>query len=97
MKDPRQADRVCDMAYGISMAIYILIAICGYVMYGIDVSDEVSKDLARTPGLSPVVNRLAVFMIALKPLTNMPLSIQPVCTHAISTSDFSSPVSYTRP
>jgi len=42
MKNPRQADRACEVAYGIAMAVYLLVAICGYVMYGTNVSDEVS-------------------------------------------------------
>ena len=78
MKNPRQADRVCEVAYGVSMVIYLLVAVFGYVMYGTDVSDEVSKDLARTPGFSPLLNRFAVLMVAVSPLTKIPLGIQPV-------------------
>lgn len=42
MKDPRQADRVCHWAYVISMTVYLVISIVGYLMYGTNVSDEVS-------------------------------------------------------
>jgi len=42
MKHPKQADRACEVAYLISMIVYLLVAICGYIMYGTSVSDEVS-------------------------------------------------------
>ena len=42
MKHPKQADRVCEWAYAIAMTVYLIVAICGYLMYGTDVSDEVS-------------------------------------------------------
>lgn len=37
-----------------------------------------SRDLARTPGFSPTLNWLAVLMVALNPLTKLPLSLRPV-------------------
>jgi vesicular inhibitory amino acid transporter len=43
MKHPKQADRACEVAYLISMIVYLLVAICGYIMYGTSVSDEVSS------------------------------------------------------
>lgn len=43
MKHPETADYVCELAYAISMVIYLSIAICGYLMYGRNVSDEVSS------------------------------------------------------
>jgi amino acid permease len=42
MRHPKQADRVVEIAYGLSMAVYLLVAVCGYLMYGTNVSDEVS-------------------------------------------------------
>lgn len=51
MKHPEQADRVCEVAYGISMAVYLLVSICGYLMYGRNVSDEVRIGLRQWCGL----------------------------------------------
>lgn len=42
MKRPQDADRVVEMTYAMSMVVYLVIAVCGYLMYGRDVSDEVS-------------------------------------------------------
>lgn len=78
MKNPHQAERVCEIAYGIAMAVYFSVGIFGYLMYGRDVSDEVSRDLARTPGFSPVLSKIAVWMVALNPLTKIALGVRPV-------------------
>jgi len=94
MKDPKQADRVCNWAYAISMTVYLIVSVVGYLMYGTNVSDEVStpcclssprsddsqisKDLAKTPGFSPVLNKLAVWTVTLNPLTKIPLGLRPV-------------------
>jgi vesicular inhibitory amino acid transporter len=42
MKDPSKAGRVIDVSYGLAMAIYLVVGVCGYIMYGHNVSDEVS-------------------------------------------------------
>ncbi|KAK4683881.1 hypothetical protein P7C73_g6331, partial [Tremellales sp. Uapishka_1] len=78
MKKPKQADRIVEIAYGIAMTVYLVIAICGYIMYGTNVSDEISKDLARTPGVTPLMNKLAVWTVAINPLTKIALAIKPV-------------------
>ncbi|KAL7424020.1 hypothetical protein Q5752_001605 [Cryptotrichosporon argae] len=78
MRNPKRADRACELAYVIAMAVYLLVAICGYLMYGRDVADEVSKDLARTPGFSPLLQKLAVWMVAINPLTKISLGLRPL-------------------
>jgi len=39
---------------------------------------KVSRDLAKTPGFSPTLNWVAVLLVALNPLTKLPLSLRPV-------------------
>ena len=34
MKYPTMADRACEAAYAIAMEVFILFAVCGYIMYG---------------------------------------------------------------
>ena len=51
MKDPKQANRVCEIAYAIAMMVYLMVAVCGYLMYGTNVSDEVSDSLTSRPKL----------------------------------------------
>ena len=42
MIDPSQFDVMIDWAFGIATAIYTTIGVTGYLMFGNDVSDEVS-------------------------------------------------------
>jgi vesicular inhibitory amino acid transporter len=78
MQNPHEAERVCEVAYGIAMAVYVSVGLFGYLMYGRDVSDEVSRDLARTPGFSPLLAKIAVWMVALNPLTKIALGVRPL-------------------
>ncbi|BEI91363.1 uncharacterized protein CcaverHIS019_0401830 [Cutaneotrichosporon cavernicola] len=78
MQNPHEAERVCEVAYGIAMAVYVSVGFFGYLMYGRDVSDEVSRDLAQTRGFSPLLAKLAVWMVALNPLTKIALGVRPL-------------------
>lgn len=42
MAKPRQADRVVEVAYAIAMTVNVIVSVSGYLMYGTEVSDEVS-------------------------------------------------------
>lgn len=48
MRRPQDADRVVELTYAVSMVVYLVIAVCGYLMYGRNVSDEVSLIATRT-------------------------------------------------
>lgn len=87
MKNPKQADRVCEVAYGLAMMVYVAVGLCGYLMYGNDVSDEVSRDLVRTG--PPLLAKIAVWMVALNPLTKIALGIRPVSCYSCFTTLFS--------
>lgn len=41
MAEPKKADKVMHISYAISMIVYIVVAVVGYLMYGTNVSDEV--------------------------------------------------------
>lgn len=51
MKDPSKAGRVIDVSYGLAMIIYLIVGVAGYIMYGRNVSDEVS-DRFKLQGLT---------------------------------------------
>ena len=41
MKRPKDFNRVCDLAFLVATAVYLLMAVVGYLMFGNTVSDEV--------------------------------------------------------
>ncbi|KAJ1023525.1 hypothetical protein NDA16_003142 [Ustilago loliicola] len=50
MKDPTKFPRMFNLAYVAATVLYLGMGMVGYAMFGTTVSDEITKDLARTPG-----------------------------------------------
>ncbi|KDE05691.1 hypothetical protein MVLG_03925 [Microbotryum lychnidis-dioicae p1A1 Lamole] len=78
MKNPSQFNSVIDIAYIIAFSISMLFGTLGYIMFGNNVSSEVTRDLLATKGNPAVLNKIAVWMVALNPVvkyavTNAPL------------------------
>ncbi|KAA1468661.1 hypothetical protein DENSPDRAFT_857446 [Dentipellis sp. KUC8613] len=68
MIDPSQFDLAMNWAFGFATFIYALIGAAGYIMFGNNVSDEISKDLLGVPSYSPALNGLALWMLVITPL-----------------------------
>ncbi|KAL5519122.1 hypothetical protein ACEPAH_805 [Sanghuangporus vaninii] len=78
MQNPKDFDKMINLAFIAATIIYALIGGCGYLMFGDSVSDEVSKDLLATPGYNAFINKLAVWSLVVMPLTKFGLSTRPV-------------------
>ncbi|EIW86561.1 hypothetical protein CONPUDRAFT_44089 [Coniophora puteana RWD-64-598 SS2] len=78
MIDPSQFDHMIDRAYIIAVIVYAVIGWAGYVMFGTNVSDEVSGDLLATPGYNPVLNKVMLWMLVISPLTKYALATRPL-------------------
>ncbi|WVO13964.1 hypothetical protein L204_101589 [Cryptococcus depauperatus] len=78
MKHPEQANRVCEVGYGICIVVYFLFSVFGYLMFGRNVSDEVSRDLAQLKTYSPFMSQIAPWTVAIIPLTKLPLGLRPL-------------------
>lgn len=80
MRDPRLFDRMLDLAYVAATCIYLSMGIVGYLMFGQGVSDEITRDVARTDGYPRVLNRLAICLIIINPLSKFALAARPILT-----------------
>lgn len=78
MRDPSQFNQMLDLAYVTTAALYLLMAVVGYLMFGTGVSDEVTRDLARTPGLPHLLTVAAVLLVTINPMTKFALALRPV-------------------
>ncbi|KAF8585587.1 hypothetical protein K439DRAFT_1646593 [Ramaria rubella] len=78
MQDPTQFDNMINWAFGIATIVYGLIGAAGYLMFGRNVSEEVSKDILATPGYNIILNELSVWMLVVAPLSKFALSIRPL-------------------
>jgi vesicular inhibitory amino acid transporter len=56
----------------------MLFAALGYLMFGNGVSSEITRDLAKTGGYPVVLNKLAVWMVALNPLVKFAIANKPL-------------------
>ncbi|KAG6871925.1 hypothetical protein C0995_014814 [Termitomyces sp. Mi166 len=78
MKDPSQFDRMVNWAFFIGTTFSIVIGYAGYRMFGNNVSEEISMDLMRTPGYSLILNKIALWMLVISPLSKFALIIRPI-------------------
>ncbi|KAK7058807.1 hypothetical protein VNI00_001431 [Paramarasmius palmivorus] len=78
MANPEQFDTMINWAFFVATSIYTLIGCAGYLMFGNQVSQEISMDLLRTPGFNPVLNKIALWMLVVSPLSKFALTTQPL-------------------
>jgi hypothetical protein len=64
MAQPATFNSMIDVAYIFTFVVTMLFAALGYLMFGNDVSSEITRDLAKTPGYPVALNKLAVWMVA---------------------------------
>lgn len=83
MQDPKQYERMVDIAYIVTAAAYVLMAIMGYLMFGQETMQEITQNLASTPGYYPIVTNIGIGLMILTPLAKYGLMLNPV----ILTSD----------
>ncbi|SPO27405.1 related to amino acid transport protein [Ustilago trichophora] len=80
MKDPGQFPRMLNLAYVAATVLYLSMGMVGYAMFGLNVSDEITKDLARTEGFPVVLNSVAIWLIVINPLSKFALATRPIQT-----------------
>ncbi|SCZ87353.1 BZ3500_MvSof-1268-A1-R1_Chr2-2g04819 [Microbotryum saponariae] len=78
MKNPSQFNSVIDIAYIIAFSISMLFGTLGYIMFGNNVSSEVTRDLLATKGNPAVLNKIAVWMVALNPVVKYAVANAPL-------------------
>lgn len=74
MRKPEEFDRVINLAFLVATAFYLFMGVVGYIMFGNIVSDEITRDLLKAPGLPRKLNLVAVCMVAITPLCKYSLS-----------------------
>lgn len=78
MVDPSEFDHMINWAFVVTTFIYGVFGYAGYLMFGRNVSDEISKDLMSTPGYNSWMNEIALWTLVSTPLTKFPLSTRPL-------------------
>ncbi|KAG8763255.1 hypothetical protein FRC11_005032 [Ceratobasidium sp. 423] len=78
MAEPERFDSMINWAFFVATLIYGVVGAGGYVMFGRDVSDEVSVDLMKIPEYNQTLNKIAVWMLVISPLTKFALCTRPL-------------------
>ncbi|KAG9124660.1 hypothetical protein FRC07_010722 [Ceratobasidium sp. 392] len=78
MAEPEHFDSLINWAFFVATLIYAVVGAGGYIMFGRDVSDEVSVDLMKTQGYNQTLNKIAVWMLVISPLTKFALCTRPL-------------------
>ncbi|OZJ05932.1 hypothetical protein BZG36_01225 [Bifiguratus adelaidae] len=78
MMAPEQYPKVVNMTYIATAFIYTSMAVTGYLMFGENTMQEITQNLMTTPGYSPILNQLAVWLIVVNPLTKYALTLNPI-------------------
>ncbi|KAI3477704.1 hypothetical protein L1887_60523 [Cichorium endivia] len=80
MKDPAKFPRMLNLAYVAATVLYLGMGLVGYAMFGVSVSDEITKDLARTPGFPHRAQQHRIWLIVINPLSKFALATRPIQT-----------------
>ncbi|CED82422.1 Amino acid transporters [Phaffia rhodozyma] len=73
MKDTTKWRKLVDLSYAVALSVCLGIGSAGYLMFGRDVSDEISLDISKIPGFSSLISTMALYSvpIGMKMLNDM--------------------------
>lgn len=80
MRHPYRFKAAMTTSYSITYFLDITMGICGYLMFGNLVRDEVTQSILDTEGYPQFISYFIVVMISIVPLTKMPLNTRPIAT-----------------
>lgn len=73
MQDPKQYNRSLLLAFSSTFAIDLSMSVCGWLMYGSETMDEIIANILVTPGHSRLLLITIVVLVAIMPVTKIPL------------------------
>lgn len=77
MKNPRNYPRMVNLSYAFTFAVYFLVAICGYLMFGVATRQEITQNLPSIDSYNAILTKITIYFIAINPVTKFPLTIAP--------------------
>ncbi|CAG8519735.1 3093_t:CDS:2, partial [Paraglomus occultum] len=78
MKEPKQYPKMVNITYAMTASIYLIMACCGYLMFGRETKEEIIQNIMATPGYNKFLNQIVVWMIAINPLAKYALTLNPI-------------------
>lgn len=78
MRHPYRYRESINITYLFTLFLDLLMGVIGYRMYGEDVKDEITRNIAETNGFRPILSWATVVAIAIIPITKVPLNARPI-------------------
>lgn len=73
MRDPTEYNHALMFTFSSTYIIDLSMAVCGFLMYGRDTSDEIVANILMTPGHPHALLVMIVVLVAVMPVTKIPL------------------------
>ncbi|KAI8917263.1 transmembrane amino acid transporter protein-domain-containing protein [Powellomyces hirtus] len=80
LKTPTDFPKAINVTYVIVTTLYLLIAVCGYLMFGNAILPEITQNLPTIPGYNPALTHITLYLVALNPFAKYALCLRPVHT-----------------
>ncbi|KAG2222521.1 hypothetical protein INT45_012835 [Circinella minor] len=78
MEDPKQYEKMVDISYLVTVGAYTIMAVTGYLMFGLETMQEITQNLANIPEYNKALTQFGVGLIVLTPLAKYGLMLNPV-------------------
>lgn len=78
MRHPQKYGKALKYTYTFTYGLDLTMAVLGYLMFGDHVRDEVTSNILRSTAYPQVLSAIVVVLIAIIPITKIPLSNRPI-------------------
>ncbi|KAJ3316000.1 hypothetical protein HDV04_000208 [Boothiomyces sp. JEL0838] len=78
MKQPEKYPKLLNLSYLIVVLIYGFVGVVGYMMFGSNTKDEITKNIPLVPEYNKILTNLMIGLVATNAFTKYPISISPV-------------------
>ncbi|ORY94657.1 transmembrane amino acid transporter protein-domain-containing protein [Syncephalastrum racemosum] len=78
MNDPKRYNQMVDITYALTILVYVAMAAAGYLMFGSETLQEITQNLAITPGFCKWLNDLACWLVVITPIAKFALIMNPL-------------------
>jgi amino acid permease len=78
MDQPNNLSSMANVSYAITLASYVTMAMSGYLMFGGQVKQEITQNIAQVPEYPRLLNMLTLYTFLLIPLTKYSLNLNPL-------------------
>ncbi|RIA84470.1 transmembrane amino acid transporter protein [Glomus cerebriforme] len=90
MQNPKQYPRMVNITYAVTTVVYLLLAVCGYLMFGDTTMQEITQNIMLIDGYWRPLNNFVIWLVAINPIAKYALTLNPI-NLTLELSYYSSP------